>query len=259
MEHSFNAGTFAGRLRRVPGPIQSSVSASIAPCLANSRRRRPGGAGNSHGIGSPDKGRGLRQGPATLQWTKSWGMGTGNTATVDPRAKSSNRWPMSCAGRARQNLLLTLVAVEEAAGPHSAMAGQNLGQHGILQGRGVPRPGYFPPTFSPPCLPWRGYRLRGPLLQFSNGQLIRPRANYTGPRWAGRTSTAAGLVSPDPAAPTGCRVALVCDGQPLPLQLAPERPPQAFTLIGPTHPLPADGNGHSVGGLRWRPVKRGER
>ena len=116
MEHSFNCGTFAGRVCASSlAPIQSCISASIGTLFG----KLHGGADQAAlemamEIGSPEKAEAYVK-DCLANKEKIMGMGHREYRTVDPRAKILK--PMAvelCQDDESKNLLATLVAVEEA-------------------------------------------------------------------------------------------------------------------------------------------------
>ncbi|MCB1844646.1 MAG: citrate/2-methylcitrate synthase, partial [Halioglobus sp.] len=128
MEHSFNAGTFAGRVcASTLAPIQSSISASIGTLYG----RLHGGADQAalemamH-IGSPDKAADYVS-RCLAEKEKIMGMGHREYRTVDPRAKILK--PMAvelCQDAESRNLLAVLMAVEEACQQAFAEKGKEI-------------------------------------------------------------------------------------------------------------------------------------
>lgn len=116
LEHSFNCGTFAGRVcASTLAPIQSCISASIGTLFG----KLHGGADQAAlemamEIGSADKAAAYVNN-ALANKQKIMGMGHREYRTVDPRAKILK--PMAvelCQDEQSKALLATLVAVEEA-------------------------------------------------------------------------------------------------------------------------------------------------
>ena len=128
MEHSFNCGTFAGRVCASSlAPIQSSISASIGTLFG----KLHGGADQAAlemamAIGSPDKAEAYVR-DCLANKEKIMGMGHREYRTVDPRAKLLK--PMAvelCQDEESKNLLATLVAVEEACQREFAAKGKEI-------------------------------------------------------------------------------------------------------------------------------------
>ena len=195
MEHSFNCGTFAGRVcASTLAPIQSSISASIGTLFG----KLHGGADQAAlemamAIGSPDKAEAyVRECLANKE--KIMGMGHREYRTVDPRAKILK--PMAvelCQDAESKNLLATLVAVEEACQREFAEQGKEIWANvefykgAVFHSLGIPTH-YFTALFAMS----RVYGYIAHFLEFSkNSRLIRPRANYTGPTPGERGKTAA--------------------------------------------------------------------
>ena len=195
MEHSFNAGTFAGRVcASTLAPIQSSVSASIGTLFG----KLHGGADQAAlemamAIGSPDKA-GAYVKDCLDRKDKIMGMGHREYRTVDPRAKILKPMAMElCQEGESKNLLLTLVAVEEAC--QAAFAEQDkeiwanveFYKGAVFHSLGIPTH-FFTAMFAMA----RVYGYVAHFLEFSkNSRLIRPRANYTGPGVGERDKSAA--------------------------------------------------------------------
>ncbi len=185
MEHSFNAGTFAGRVcASTLAPIQSSISASIGTLFG----RLHGGADQAAlemamEIGSPDKAEAYVQ-DCLANKVKIMGMGHREYRTVDPRAKVLK--PMAvelCQDEESRNLLATLVAVEEACQKEFGKQGKEIWANvefykgAVFHNLGIP-PQYFTAMFAMA----RVYGYIAHFLEFrQNNCLIRPRAAYTGP------------------------------------------------------------------------------
>ncbi|MCP5165408.1 MAG: citrate synthase [Pseudomonadales bacterium] len=195
MEHSFNCGTFAGRVcASTLAPIQSSISASIGTLFG----KLHGGADQAAlemamAIGSPDKAEAyVRECLANKE--KIMGMGHREYRTVDPRAKILK--PMAvelCQDAESKNLLATLVAVEEACQREFAEQGKEIWANvefykgAVFHSLGIPTH-YFTALFAMS----RVYGYIAHFLEFSkNSRLIRPRANYTGPTPGERGKSAA--------------------------------------------------------------------
>jgi citrate synthase len=116
IEHSFNSGTFAGRVcAGTLAPIQSCISASIGTLFG----KLHGGADQAAlemamDIGSPDKAEAYVR-DCLANKVKIMGMGHREYRTVDPRARILKPMAMElCQDEESKNLLNTLVAVEEA-------------------------------------------------------------------------------------------------------------------------------------------------
>ena len=182
MEHSFNAGTFAGRVcASTLAPIQSSISASIGTLFG----RLHGGADQAAlemamAIGSPDKaGDYVKQ--CLAQKTKIMGMGHREYRTVDPRAKILKPMAMDlCTDPEARRLLDTLVAVEDACHDAFAERGKDIWANvefykgAVFHSLGIPSE-YFTSLFAMA----RVYGYIAHYLEFSrDSRLIRPRALY---------------------------------------------------------------------------------
>ena len=195
MEHSFNCGTFAGRVcASTLAPIQSSISASIGTLFG----KLHGGADQAAlemamAIGSPDKAEAYVQ-ECLANKEKIMGMGHREYRTVDPRAKILK--PMAvelCQDAQSKNLLATLVAVEEACQREFAEKDKEIWANvefykgAVFHSLGIPTH-YFTAMFAMS----RVYGYVAHFLEFSkNSRLIRPRANYIGPRVGERDKSAA--------------------------------------------------------------------
>lgn len=195
MEHSFNCGTFAGRVcASTLAPIQSSISASIGTLFG----KLHGGADQAAlemamAIGSPDKAEAyVRECLASKE--KIMGMGHREYRTVDPRAKILK--PMAvelCQDEESKNLLATLIAVEEACQREFAQQGKEIWANvefykgAVFHSLGIPTH-----CFTALFAMSRVYGYIAHFLEFSkNSRLIRPRANYTGPKPGERGKSAA--------------------------------------------------------------------
>ena len=195
MEHSFNCGTFAGRVcASTEAPIQSSISASIGTLFG----RLHGGADQAAlemamAIGSPDKAEAYVK-DALANKQKIMGMGHREYRTVDPRAKILK--PMAvelCQDDESKNLLATLVAVEEACQREFATKDREIWANvefykgAVFHSLGIPTH-YFTAMFAMS----RVYGYVAHFLEFKqNSRLIRPRARYVGPPVDSRDQTAA--------------------------------------------------------------------
>lgn len=195
MEHSFNAGTFAGRVcASTLAPIQSSISASIGTLFGQLH----GGADQAAlemamAIGSPDKAADYVS-DCLANKVKIMGMGHREYRTVDPRARILK--PMAvelCQDAESKNLLATLVAVEEACQREFAGKGKEIWANvefykgAVFHSLGLPTH-YFTAMFAMA----RVYGYIAHFLEFrKDNRLIRPRALYNGPAVGERDKTAA--------------------------------------------------------------------
>ena len=195
MEHSFNCGTFAGRVcASTLAPIQSSISASIGTLFG----KLHGGADQAAlemamAIGSPDKAEAYVQ-DCLARKEKIMGMGHREYRTVDPRARILK--PMAvelCQDEESKNLLATLVAVEEACQRAFAEQGKEIWANvefykgAVFHSLGIPTH-FFTAMFAMS----RVYGYIAHFLEFSkNSRLIRPRANYVGPQTGAQGKSAA--------------------------------------------------------------------
>lgn len=186
MEHSFNAGTFAGRVcASTLAPIQSSIAASVGTLFG----KLHGGADQAAlemamSIGSPEKaGDYVRECLANKQ--KIMGMGHREYRTVDPRAKILKPMAIaSCRDAESEDLLATLVAVEEACQREFSASGKEIWANvefykgAVFHSLGIPSH-YFTAMFAMA----RVYGYIAHFLEFRQDScLIRPRARYAGSR-----------------------------------------------------------------------------
>jgi citrate synthase len=195
MEHSFNCGTFAGRVcASTLAPIQSSISASIGTLFG----KLHGGADQAAlemamAIGSPDRAEAYVL-DCLARKEKIMGMGHREYRTVDPRAKILKPMAMElCQEGESRNLLLTLVAVEEACQKAFAEQGKEIWANvefykgAVFHSLGIPTH-FFTAMFAMA----RVYGYIAHFLEFRrNSRLIRPRANYIGPAVGQRDKSAA--------------------------------------------------------------------
>jgi citrate synthase len=195
MEHSFNCGTFAGRVcASTLAPIQSCISASIGTLFG----KLHGGADQAAlemamEIGSPEKAEAYVK-DCLANKVKIMGMGHREYRTVDPRAKILK--PMAvelCQDEESKNLLATLVAVEEACQREFEGQGKEIWANvefykgAVFHSLGIPTH-YFTAMFAMS----RVYGYIAHFLEFQkDSRLIRPRALYTGPEVGKRNKTAA--------------------------------------------------------------------
>jgi len=195
MEHSFNCGTFAGRVCASSlAPIQSSISASIGTLFG----KLHGGADQAAlemamSIGSPDKAEAYVK-DCLASKEKIMGMGHREYRTVDPRAKILK--PMAvelCQDEESKNLLAILVAVEEACQREFATRDKEIWANvefykgAVFHSLGIPTQ-YFTAMFAIA----RVYGYIAHFLEFRReSRLIRPRALYTGPAVGTRSQSAA--------------------------------------------------------------------
>ena len=195
MEHSFNCGTFAGRVcASTLAPIQSVISASIGTLFG----KLHGGADQAAlemamAIGGPDKAEAYVQ-DCLARKEKIMGMGHREYRTVDPRAKILKPMAMElCQEGESRNLLLTLVAVEEACQRAFAEQGKEIWANvefykgAVFHSLGIPTH-FFTAMFAMS----RVYGYVAHYLEFSkNSRLIRPRARYIGTPAGQRDKSAA--------------------------------------------------------------------
>jgi citrate synthase len=195
MEHSFNAGTFAGRVcASTLAPIQSSISASIGTLFG----KLHGGADQAAlemamEIGSPDKAAAYVK-ECLADKVKIMGMGHREYRTVDPRAKILKPMAMElCQDPESKNLLDTLVAVEEACQEEFGAKGKEIWANvefykgAVFHSLGIPTH-FFTAMFAMA----RVYGYIAHYVEFKkDSRLIRPRARYTGPAVGSRDKSAA--------------------------------------------------------------------
>jgi len=184
MEHSFNAGTFAGRVcASTLAPIQSAISASIGTLFG----RLHGGADQAAlemamEIGSPEKADAYVR-DCIANDVKIMGMGHREYRTVDPRAKILKPMAVaSCLDEESRKLLATLIAVEEACQREFGAKGKEIWANvefykgAVFHSLGIPTR-YFTAMFAMA----RVYGYIAHFLEFrQNSKLIRPRAAYVG-------------------------------------------------------------------------------
>ena len=195
MEHSFNCGTFAGRVCASSlAPIQSSISASIGTLFG----KLHGGADQAAlemamEIGSPEKAEDYVT-RSLANKEKIMGMGHREYRTVDPRAKILK--PMAvelCQDAESKNLLATLIAVEEACQRAFAEKDKEIWANvefykgAVFHSLGIPTH-FFTAMFAMS----RVYGYVAHFLEFRrDSRLIRPRARYIGPAVGSRSKSAA--------------------------------------------------------------------
>ena len=182
MEHSFNAGTFAGRVcASTLAPIQSVLSASIGTLFG----KLHGGADQAAlemamAIGSADKADAYVE-DCLANKVKIMGMGHREYRTVDPRAKILK--PMAqelCKNADSRELLATLIAVEAACQRAFAKQGKEIWANvefykgAVFHSLGLPTD-YFTAMFAMA----RVYGYIAHFIEFrEDSRLIRPRARY---------------------------------------------------------------------------------
>ena len=184
IEHSFNSGTFAGRVcAGTLAPIQSCISASIGTLFG----KLHGGADQAAlemamDIGSPDKAEAYVR-DCLANKVKIMGMGHREYRTVDPRARILKPMAMElCQDEESKNLLNTLVAVEEACQREFAAKDKEIWANvefykgAVFHSLGIPTH-YFTAMFAQA----RVYGYIAHFLEFRpQNKLIRPRAAYVG-------------------------------------------------------------------------------
>jgi len=182
IEHSFNSGTFAGRVcASTLAPIQSVISASIGTLYG----RLHGGADQAalemaQTIGHPDQAADYVH-RCLADKVKIMGMGHREYRTVDPRAKLLK--PMAtklCHDPDSRQLLDTLIAIEEACQAEFAERGKEIWANvefykgAVFHSLGLPSR-YFTAMFAMS----RIYGYIAHFLEFRrDSRLIRPRARY---------------------------------------------------------------------------------
>jgi citrate synthase len=182
MEHSFNCGTFAGRICASSlAPIQACISASIGALFG----KLHGGADQAAlemaaQIGSPEHAASYVQN-ALASKEKIMGMGHREYRTIDPRAQILK--PMAqqvCRDGESEVLLSTLIAVEEACQSAFAERGKEIWANvefykgAVFHSMGIPSQ-YFTAMFTMA----RVYGYIAHFLEFSQDScLIRPKARY---------------------------------------------------------------------------------
>ena len=195
MEHSFNAGTFAGRVcASTLAPIQSCISASIGTLFG----KLHGGADQAAlemamEIGSHEKAEAYVK-DCLANKVKIMGMGHREYRTVDPRARILKPMALElCRDEESKQLLMTLVAVEEACQKEFAAKGKEIWANvefykgAVFHSLGIPTH-YFTAMFAMA----RVYGYIAHFLEFrQDSRLIRPRARYTGPAVGTRSKSAA--------------------------------------------------------------------
>jgi citrate synthase len=195
MEHSFNAGTFAGRVcASTLAPIQSSISASIGTLFG----KLHGGADQAAlemamEIGNPEHAAAYVK-ECLENKVKIMGMGHREYRTVDPRAKVLKPMAMElCQEGESKNLLATLVAVEEACQQEFGAKGKEIWANvefykgAVFHSLGIPSH-YFTAMFAMS----RVYGYIAHFLEFrEENRLIRPRAEYVGKAAESRDQSAA--------------------------------------------------------------------
>ncbi len=186
MEHSFNAGTFAGRVTlSTQAPIQSSISASIGTLFGSLH----GGADQAAlemaaAVGSPEAAHDfVRQ--TIANGGRIMGMGHREYRVVDPRARILK--PMArlvCRDGESQRLLATLEAIEDACiieleKPERPLrANVEFYKGAVFHALGIPSH-YFTAMFAMA----RVFGYVAHCLEFRpQSRLIRPAAQYVGPR-----------------------------------------------------------------------------
>ncbi len=184
MEHSFNAGTFAGRVcASTLAPIQSSISASVGTLFGVLH----GGADQAalemaKKIGSPDKAAAYVA-DCLERKIKIMGMGHREYKVVDPRAKILKPMALSlCEQGQGKELLEVLVSVEAACQTAFAKQGKEIWANvefykgAVFHSLGI-ESNFFTSLFAMA----RVYGYVAHYLEFSqNSRLIRPRAKYVG-------------------------------------------------------------------------------
>ncbi len=184
LEHSFNAGTFAGRVcastkAALPAVLSASVGTLSGPLHGGADQAA---LAMAREVGSPE---------AAAEWVaaalargdKIMGMGHREYRRLDPRAAILK--PLArefCTEPESRNLFATLVAIEEACQAHFGARGQEIHANvefykgAVFHSLGIPDH-YFTALFAMA----RVYGYLAHYLEFAPvGRLIRPRARYIG-------------------------------------------------------------------------------
>lgn len=184
MEHSYNAGTFAGRVcASTLAPIQSSISASIGTLFGVLH----GGADQAalemaQAIGTPDKAAAYVA-DCLARKVKIMGMGHREYKVLDPRARILKPLAKAlCSEGEAGRLYATLEAVEAACQQEFAQRGKQIHANvefykgAVFHQLGIPSH-YFTAVFAMA----RVYGYIAHFLEFTRDScLIRPRARYRG-------------------------------------------------------------------------------
>lgn len=184
MEHSFNAGTFAGRVcASTLAPIQSSISASIGTLFGVLH----GGADQAalemaQKIASPENAAAYVA-ESLKNKTKIMGMGHREYKVVDPRAKILKPMALTlCEQGEGKQLLEVLISVEDACQKAFAKQGKEIWANvefykgAVFHSLGIDSE-FFTSLFAMA----RVYGYVAHYLEFRNhSRLIRPRAKYIG-------------------------------------------------------------------------------
>ncbi len=195
MEHSFNCGTFAGRVcASTQAPIQSSISASIGTLFG----RLHGGADQAAlemamTIGAPEKAEEYVK-DCLARKERIMGMGHREYRTVDPRAKILKPMALEmCQDAQSKRLVETLIAVEEACQREFAdkdreiWANVEFYKGAVFHSLGIPTH-----CFTAMFAMSRIYGYIAHYLEFKqHSRLIRPKALYVGPPVGQRDKSAA--------------------------------------------------------------------
>ncbi|MDG2045769.1 MAG: citrate/2-methylcitrate synthase [Halioglobus sp.] len=195
MEHSYNCGTFAGRVcASTLAPIQSCISASIGTLFG----KLHGGADQAAlemaiAIGGPEKADAYVK-ECLANKVKIMGMGHREYRTVDPRAKILK--PMAvelCEDEQSKNLLATLIAVEEACQREFAKKDKEIWANvEFYKGAVFHSLGISTHNFTAMFAMSRVYGYIAHFLEFRrDSRLIRPRARYIGPTASPRKKSVA--------------------------------------------------------------------
>ncbi|MCX2979367.1 citrate/2-methylcitrate synthase [Halieaceae bacterium IMCC14734] len=184
MEHSYNAGTFAGRVAlSTQAPIASSISASLGTLFG----KLHGGADQAAleaalAAGNPQQAATYVR-ECLAKGERIMGMGHREYRTVDPRAGLLK--PLArrlCAGTDSANVLATLEAIEAACVEQLEKPGRPIRANvefykgAVFSALGIP-PRYFTALFAM----GRVYGYIAHALEFRpEARLIRPRAHYEG-------------------------------------------------------------------------------
>ncbi|MBD1583633.1 citrate/2-methylcitrate synthase [Pseudoalteromonas sp. S16_S37] len=184
LEHSFNAGTFTGRVcASAHAPLQSVISASIGTLFG----KLHGGADQAalemaFEIGSKDKAADYLS-KTIAAGEKIMGMGHREYRTVDPRAKILKPFAKEfCTEGEGKRLFEILLELEDLCQAHFSKKGKNIWANlefykgPVLYSLGIPGQ-YFTSVFAMS----RVFGYLAHYLEFKeNRRIIRPRARYTG-------------------------------------------------------------------------------
>lgn len=185
MEHSFNAGTFTGRVvASTLAPVDSVLSAAAGALFG----RLHGGAdeaalNDAKRVGSPDKAEAFVD-ELLASKGRLMGMGHREYRQVDPRAVILK--PIAealCRGTPQQPLFETLARIEATFGARMAEQGKDVWANlefykgPVYEALGIP-PAYFTATFAMSrAVGWLAHFIESR----TDNRIIRPKAAYVGP------------------------------------------------------------------------------